>query len=120
MEKKKGISNLRRLYAFGAEFMDVLTKGLAGKDWSALSELIDETLELTQTEWSEIKMELMDLDGSERKELQSIVAQKIDNSDEYLETMVEAIADWVLVTVDSAFRIMDFVEKQKAEKEEDK
>jgi len=41
MEKKKGIENLKKIFAFGAEFMDVITKGIKDKDWMAMSELVE-------------------------------------------------------------------------------
>ena len=113
MEKKKGIENLKKIFAFGAEFMDVITKGIKDKDWMAMSELVDEAIDISHAEWKELRPEVMDLDSQERKELENIIKSKIENADEDLEVMIEAIAMWALTTVDAAMAFVEYKNKKK-------
>jgi len=92
MEKKYGIKNILPLLMFAAEIGNIgdqigRTKGMAR--YMLITGLLDEVAAMGSIDFEMIKKELMELDASERIELEEALKKKLDLVNDSLEAFIE-------------------------------
>lgn len=90
--KKYGISNILPLIFLGVEMGNVAdkmgrTKGM--KRYFYATELLDEAIEIRKVDFSQVRLEIADLDSSEREKIEIAIKEKFNIVDDNLENAIE-------------------------------